>query len=101
MQGYIGLAERVAMVDQGSVVKTNWDKFLDEAADMVSLPSKVVRTDDEVGAIRNQLAKQAQEQQAQMAMAQGVDNVQKLGNTPAGEETALGKLSAETEAGNA
>ena len=101
MQGYLGIAERVALVDPGSVVKTNWDKYLDEAADMVSLPSKVVRTDDETAAIRNQMAQQAAQEQQQMAMAQGVDNVQKLGNTPAGEDTALGKLEAETESGNA
>jgi hypothetical protein len=67
----------------------------------VSLPSKVVRTDDEVGAIRKQLADQQAQQQQQMAMAQGVENVNKLGNTPAGEDTALGKMEAETEGGNA
>jgi hypothetical protein len=67
----------------------------------VSLPAKIVRTDDEVGAIRDQMAKQAQAEQQQMAMAQGVENVNKLGNTPAGEDTALGKMEAETEGGNA
>ena len=93
----MGIAERVAAVDPGSVVKTNWDKYLDEAADMVSLPSKVVRTDDETAAIRNQMAQQAAQEQQQMAMAQGVENVSKLGNTPAGEDTALGKLEGEME----
>jgi hypothetical protein len=101
MQSYLGLAERVAAVDPGSVTKTNWDTFLEESADMVSLPSKVVRTEDEVGAIRQQLAEQRAAEQQQMAMAQGVENVSKLGNTPAGEDTALGKLEAETEGGEA
>ena len=99
MQSYLGLAERVALVDPGSVTKTNWDKFLDETADMVSLPSKVVRTDDEVGAIRDQMAKQQQAEQQQMAMAQGIENVNKLGNTPSGDSTALDKMEAESEGG--
>jgi hypothetical protein len=100
MQSYLGLAERVALVDPGSVNKTNWDKFLEESGDMVSLPSKVVRTDDEVGAIRKQLAEQAAAEQQQIAMAQGVDNAQKLGNTPSGDGTALDKMESEME-GNA
>jgi hypothetical protein len=100
MQSYLGLAERVALVDPGSVTKTNWDKYLDEASDMVSLPSKVVRTDDEVGAIRQQLAQQQQQQQQQLAMAQGIDNVQKLGNTPSGDRTALDKMESEVEGAN-
>ena len=98
MQSYLGLAERVALVDPGSVNKTNWDKYLEESADMVSLPSKVVRTDDEVGAIRQQMAEAQQAEQAQMAMAQGVDNVNKLGNTPSGDGTALDKMESEMEA---
>ena len=98
MQSYLGLAERVALVDPGSVNKTNWDKYLEESADMVSLPSKVVRTDDEVGAIRQQMAEAQHAEQAQMAMAQGVDNVNKLGNTPSGDGTALDKMESEMEA---
>ncbi len=97
MQSYLGLAERVAAVDPGSVTKTNWDKYLEETADMVSMPSKVVRTEDEVGAIRKQIADQQAQAQQQMAMAQGVDNMQKLGKTPSGDGTALDKLESESE----
>jgi hypothetical protein len=100
MQSYLGLAERVALVDPGSVVKTDWDKYLEESADMVSLPSKVVRTEDEAAAIRNQLADQQAKQQEQMAMAQGIENVNKLGNTPSGDGTVLDKMETEME-GNA
>jgi hypothetical protein len=85
MQSYLGLAERVALVDPGSVVKTNWDSYLEESADMVNMPSKVIRTDDEVAGIRKAQAEQAAKQQQMMEMAQGVDNAQKLGNTPTGD----------------
>ena len=97
IQSYLGLAERVALVDPGSVTKTNWDKYLEETADMVSMPAKVVRTEDEVSAIRKAQVEAAQAEQEQMAMAQGVENVSKLGNTPSGDSTVLDKLEAESE----
>lgn len=97
MQSYLGLAERVAGVDPGSIVKTNWDKYLEEAADMVSLPAKVVRTDDEVAAVRQQMQAAAEEEKQTMMMAQGVDNAQKLGNTPSGDGTVLDRLEQEQE----
>jgi hypothetical protein len=100
MQSYLSLAERVSAIQPGSIDKTDWDRYLEESAEMVSLPAKVVRTDDEVAAIRKQIADQQAQQQQQMAMAQGVDNINKLGNTPSGDGTALDVLEKET-AGNA
>ena len=97
MQSYLSLAERVAAIEPGSIVKTDWDRYLEESADMVSLPAKVVRTDDEVAGIRKQLADQQAQEQQQMAMAQGVDNMNKLGNTPMTEDTALGQMAAEVD----
>lgn len=101
MQNYLGLAERVAAIDPGSVVKTNWDKYLEESGDMVSLPAKVVRTDDEVAGIRQAQAEQAAQEQQMMQMAQGVENANKLGNTPTSEgSNAFNDLNKEAE-GNA
>jgi len=98
MQGYLGLAERVAAIDPGSVTKTNWDRYLEEVGDTVSLPAKIIRTDDEVAGIRQAQAEQAAKEQEMIAMAQGVENAQKLGNTPTGEGTALGALEKEVTA---
>lgn len=100
MNTYLGVVERVASVEPGSVTKTNFDRFIEESADVLSIPAKVVRTDDEVAAIRKQIADQRAQEQQQMAMAQGVDNINKLGNTPAGDSTALDAMNKEVE-GNA
>lgn len=100
MSTYLGIVERVALVEPGSVTKTNFDKFIEESADMLNVPAKVVRTDDEVAGIRKQIADQAAAEQEQMAMAQGVDNMQRLGNTPSGDGTALDAMNKEIE-GNA
>ena len=52
LNGYLAMAERVAAVYPDSVVKTNWDKFLDESAETVSLPAKILLSEDEVNEIR-------------------------------------------------
>lgn len=99
MQSYLGIAERVAAINPGSVTKTDWDKYLEELGDTVSLPAKIVRTEDQVAGIRQAEAEQAAQQQQMMQMAQGVDNVQKLGNTPTVEGTALADVQEEVAGG--
>ena len=52
MDSYLITAERVAAMAPESLVKTNWDKFLEEKADVVSLPAKLLRSGEEVDEIR-------------------------------------------------
>ena len=71
LQGYLGIAERVAAVDPNSIVKTDWDKFLEEAGNTVSLPAKVIRSEEEAQDIREfEAQKQAEMEQLAMGSEQ-------------------------------
>jgi hypothetical protein len=92
MQAYLGTAERVAAFDPGTIVKTNWDQFLESYGDTVNLPARIVREEDEVAELRQQQAEAAQAQQQVMEDQANADTLNKLGNTPTGEDTALNDL---------
>lgn len=92
MQAYLATAERVAAFEPGSISKTNWDQFLESYGDTVNLPARIVREDDEVAEIRQQQAEAAQAEQEILQDQANADTLQKLGNTPTGEDTALSDL---------
>lgn len=73
--------------------KLNIYEMVDEYAKTLGLPPKMVRTDDEVAQIAAQRKKQAQAEALAHATQIGADAVQKLGNTPMSEDSALSRLS--------
>lgn len=67
MEAYLEKTERIAAIDPGSIVKTNFDTFLDQYADRVALPPTITRDQEEVEQIRmEQAAKQEKLEQAEM-----------------------------------
>jgi len=65
---FMGFVANVASYDQSVLDKVDVDQSVDVYADITSVPSSIVRTDEETQAIRDQKAKaQQQMQQAEMA----------------------------------
>lgn len=99
MDSYLLTAERVANLDQQSLIKTDWNKFLEEKAEVVSLPAKLLRSDDEVEQIL------AAEQQRQAQFEQLARTEAEYGNLKtlseaktAGNSNALADLTQSLEA---
>jgi hypothetical protein len=92
MTAYLQTATAVAQINPDSVVKTNWDKFLEDYGDTVNLPARIVREDDEVSKLREAQAQEAQRQQQIVEDQANADTAQKLGSADVTEDTALGQL---------
>jgi hypothetical protein len=93
MQTYLGTAERVAAIDPVSAEKTNWDEFLAEVADTVSLPAKILRSKDELDKMR--AAREAKQQEMEeLAKAESqTGSLKTLSETQtAGNSTALADI---------
>lgn len=72
--------------------KMNSDQLVDEYADAIGVVPTVVRGDDEVDAIRQQRAQQAQAQQQQEAIANGIQGAKTLSETQLTPDNALGRM---------
>lgn len=74
----MGIAGNASALNPAVLDKIDFDQMIDESADMLGVPTKVVRSDDEVEEIRIAQAQQAQELQAQqnaMIAAEGAKNL--------------------------
>lgn len=73
MEAYLGEAERVLQLDPMTSVKTDWAAFLEQYADILGVPSGIVRTEDQASILKQQIIQKQQEaekaQQMQMAVA--------------------------------
>jgi hypothetical protein len=72
--------------------KMNADQLVDEYAEAIGVVPTVVRGDDEVDAIRQQRAQQAQAQQQQAAIANGIEGAKALSETQLTPDNALGRM---------
>jgi hypothetical protein len=99
IERFATFAQGVIQVNPSAQDKVDSDGMLEKYGDMVSLPPGIVRSDDQVQAIRAQKAKAAQQQQQQAAMAQAAQTAQTLGNTPTDGNNALSQLMDQAKAG--
>ena len=98
MGNYLATAERVAMVDPRSVAKTNWHIFLEETAEAVGAPARILNDEDTANQILARADAQLAQQQQLAAGAAEVDARTKLANAPAAsDDNALGQM--ESQAG--
>lgn len=87
VERFAGFVGSVAQLDPGALVKVKTDQLLDTYAEMTSLPPNILRTDDEVQAIRDQQAQAQQQQQQMMMMQQAAQTAQTMSQTPVTDET--------------
>lgn len=95
---FVGFVGQLAQFDPTALDKIKTDKVIDSYADMTSVPTSIIRSDDEVSAIRDSRAQAAQAQQAMVAAQSAAQTAQTLSQTPVGDDgsSALNRLIGDT-----
>jgi len=92
LQAYLAEVERVAGLDPHSLAKTDFDEYLSQYAEIIGVPPKVVRPQDEVEGIRAAMLQQEQ-QMAALEQAQAASQAAKnLGGASTKEGNALAEV---------
>lgn len=92
VERFSGFVGQIAGVDPQVLDKVNADALIDVYSDLTSIPSKILRTEDEVSGVRAQRAQaqqQAQQDQQMMAKAQTAKD---LSQTVMSDDSALAAL---------
>lgn len=91
MEAYALQAERIVGLDESTVLKTNWDQYLEEYGEIVGVPPNIVRNQDEVDQLRQQIQEaEAAAQEAENARM-AAEAVRNLGQSNM-DGTALGAM---------
>jgi hypothetical protein len=96
VQQVVGFAVGVAPVAPEVMDKVNLDAAVAEMADMHGINPKIVRSDDDVAAIREGRQQQMAAAAAMQAAQAGAQTAKDLGTTPMGDGTALDAVNAQT-----
>lgn len=88
----ISFVGNLAAVNPDVLDKVDFDQAVDEYAMMTGVPPTIIRSDEDVGAIRQQKAEAAQAQQQMAMVQQGVEQAKLLSETDTGGENALTAL---------
>lgn len=92
LQAYRQEAEAVALLDKYSLAKTDWGEYLDQYAEIVGVPPKVVRTKDEADEIKQAMIDEDAQQAAAEQLAAASQSAHNLGSASTEEGTALGDM---------
>jgi hypothetical protein len=96
MLGFVG---NVAELYPNALDKIDMDNAIDERAEAIGVPSRMIRSDSEVEAIREAKAQQLAEQEQMEQAAAGVDLVKGVSEIDTGKDSALTKLGEALEGG--
>lgn len=86
---FVGAA---AQMNPGVLDKVDFDQAVDERAEMLGVSPRIVRSDDDVAAMRQQQAQEQQQAKAMAMAAQGAQVARDLGGAKVSPETALGRV---------
>lgn len=95
----LSFAGQAASFDPTVLDKIDFDQAVDVYSDLVGVPSRIVRSDDQVAKLRAQRAQQAQAQQHAREMAGMIGAAKELGSIKTDEPNALTELLGGTEQG--
>lgn len=99
IERFAGFVNQIAAVQPDALDKIDVDHIIDVYADYTSVPPTVVRTEDEVQAIRTQRQKQKQAEASSQMIQQGSQAAKNLSQTDLSSDNALGKLLQQGKAG--
>lgn len=85
----IGFAGNLAGIAPDVLDKLDLDQSVDEYASMIGVPPTILRSDEQVAAIRKQRAEAAQQQQAMEQMGAGIQGAKLLSETDVTSPSAL------------
>jgi hypothetical protein len=88
----MGIAGNAADLNPSVLDKIDFDQVIDESADMLGVPTKIVRSDDEVEEIRQNRAQAAQAQQQKEDALMAAQGAETLSNADTGGDNALTAL---------
>jgi hypothetical protein len=100
IERFMGFAIQVAQIDPSAVHKIDTDQTLDVYADRAGVPPGVVRSDEAVAAMREQIAKANQAAQQAEMIAQGAQAAKNLAGADMSGDNALSRLVENANAGN-
>lgn len=89
---FIQTIGQIAQFDQSVLDKVNMDAVVDVYGDMTGVSPKILRSDEEVAAMREQRAKQAQAQQAMATIQQGAGAAKDLSGATVSDDNLLGAM---------
>ena len=89
----VGFIGQLAQFNPSALDKLNTDEAIDEVAEMHGVPPKLIRSDEEVAALREQREQQMQQQQMMQMMQQGAQ----IAATGAGAVKDLGGMMPQSE----
>lgn len=99
VERFASFAQGVVQAHPDSGDKIDTDHMLEVYGEMTSIAPGIIRTDDQVQAIRQQRAKAQQAQQQMEMMQQGAQTAQTLSQTDMGGDSALNRLLDTAKAG--
>lgn len=85
----MGIAGDAAALNPSVLDKIDFDQMIDESGDMLGVPTKIIRSDDEVEEIRVDRAKAAQAQQQKHDALMAAEGAKTLSETDTGGDNAL------------
>lgn len=92
IERFMGFAGNLAGVNPGVLDKVNMDEAIDEYAELVMLPPRIVRSDEEVAAIRAAREEQAANAQAAAALPQMAQTASLLSKADTSGSNLLGRI---------
>ena len=92
MRSYLETATAVAQINPDSTIKTNWNQFLDNYADSLSLASNITRDDETVDQITSMLRQMEQMAQQIEMLKSGTEAAKTLSETDTSGDNALTQI---------
>lgn len=89
IERFMAFTGSIAAMNPAALDKVDFDQTIDEYADAMGIPPRMIRSDDDVAADRDAKAQQQQATQAAAMGAAAADAAQKLANTPMDQDSAL------------
>jgi len=99
IERFMGMAQQMVAVEPTILDKIDFDQAIDVYADIVSIPTGIVRPDEAVAEIRQMRADQAQKAQQAQQLEQVSSSAKNLAQAPMKEGNALEQLVAAAESG--
>lgn len=92
VERFVGFAGNLAAAYPEILDKIDMDQVIDEYGDMLGVPSKIVRPDEMVAAIRKQRADVAMQQQQAQTLMQAAQGAKTLSEADTSRESVLSKI---------
>lgn len=100
VERFTGFVGQMASFDPSVLDKIKADQIADVYGDMLSIPPSIIRTDEEVQALRNERAQAQQKQEQMAAIQQATVAAKNLGQTPIEDDNALGAILQQANSGS-